>query len=47
MVINLDTHDKGGSHWVGLYTDLLKKQIYFFDSYGHKPEKEIKNFMKF
>lgn len=46
MVINLDTHDKSGSHWVGLYSDLKKKQIYFFDSYGHKPEKLIKNFME-
>lgn len=46
MVINLDTHDKSGSHWVGLYSDLLKKQLYFFDSYGHKPEKLIRNFME-
>ena len=46
MVINLDTHDKSGSHWVGLYSDLKKKQIYFFDSYGQKPEKLIKNFME-
>lgn len=45
MVINLDTHDKSGSHWVGLYSDLKKKQIYFFDSYGHKPEKKIQKFM--
>lgn len=45
MVINLDTHDKDGSHWVGLFSDLVKKQIYFFDSYGHQPEKEIKKFM--
>ena len=45
MVINLDTHDKSGSHWVGLYSDLKDKHIYFFDSYGHKPEKEIQNFM--
>ena len=45
MVINLDTHDKNGSHWVGLFSNLKKKQIYFFDSYGHKPDKEIKKFM--
>ena len=46
MVINLDEHDKSGSHWVGLFTDLVKKQLYFFDSYGHKPDKQIKTFMK-
>ena len=45
MVINLDTHDKGGSHWVGLFSNLVKKQLYFFDSYGEKPERLIKNFM--
>ena len=46
MVINLDTHDKGGSHWVGLFSNLVKKQLYFFDSYGEKPERLIKNFME-
>ena len=32
MVINLDPHDKPGSHWVALYTNFDKNQIYFFDS---------------
>ena len=41
MVINLDEHWQSGSHWVAFYTDLNK--IYFFDSNGHKPEKELKN----
>jgi hypothetical protein len=45
VVFNLDKHYQGGSHWVALYTDLNKKQIYFFDSYGIKPNKEIKEFM--
>ena len=45
MVINLDTHDKGGSHWVGLYANLLSKKIYFFDSFGKKPGSRIRNFM--
>jgi hypothetical protein len=44
LVINLDTHDKSGSHWVGLYTDLKKNQIYYFDSLGHKPGPRIKKF---
>jgi hypothetical protein len=45
MVINLDEHDKSGSHWVALYTDLKKNQVYFFDSFGKKPGKKIKKFI--
>jgi hypothetical protein len=45
VVFNLDKHYQGGSHWVALYSDLNKKQIYFFDSYGMKPNKEIKELM--
>jgi hypothetical protein len=45
VVFNLDEHTKGGSHWVSLFSDLKKKQIYFFDSYGIKPEKRIRAFM--
>lgn len=44
LVINLDTHDKSGSHWVGLYANLIKNQIYYFDSLGHKPGPRIKKF---
>jgi hypothetical protein len=44
LVINLDTHNQSGSHWVALYTDLLKNKIYYFDSVGKKPGKRIKKF---
>jgi len=44
MVINLDTHNQSGSHWVALYTDLLNNQLYYFDSVGKKPGKRIKKF---
>jgi hypothetical protein len=44
-VINLDTHNMPGSHWVALYTDLEKKQVYFFDSVGKKPGKRIRKFV--
>ena len=44
MVINLDTHNQSGSHWVALYTDLLNNKIYYFDSIGKKPGKRIKKF---
>jgi len=45
MVINLDYHYQSGSHWVALYTDLKKNQIYFFDSFAKKPRKKIKKFI--
>ena len=46
FVFNLDEHWKNGSHWVSLFADLEKKQIYFFDSYGKRPEKRIRNLVK-
>lgn len=45
MVINLDPHYKPGSHWVALYTNFDNNQIYFFDSFGKKPKKKIKQFI--
>jgi hypothetical protein len=45
FVINLDEHWKSGSHWVGMYADILKNQVYFFDSYGYRPKKRIRNFV--
>lgn len=45
MVINLDEHYKGGSHWVALYLDLDKNQIYFFDSVGKPPRTRIRKFI--
>jgi hypothetical protein len=45
VVFNLDEHYKGGSHWVSLFIDLEKGQIYFSDSYGIKPKKQIVQFM--
>lgn len=45
LVINLDEHYKSGSHWVGLYIDLQKYQIYYIDSVGKKPKSRIKKFI--
>ena len=45
VIFNLDEHYKGGSHWVSLFTDLEKGQVYFSDSYGRKPEKRINHFI--
>ncbi len=46
FVFNLDEHWQTGSHWVALFCDLDKNQIYFFDSYGIRPEKRIRNLVK-
>lgn len=45
FVINLDAHDKPGSHWVTLFVDNKQKTIEFFDSLGHVPNKNIKIFI--
>jgi len=45
LVINLDESHQNGSHWVSLYTNLDKNQIYFFDSVGKPPSKKIKKFI--
>ena len=45
MVINLDDHTQGGSHWVALFTDLEKNQIYYFDSFAKKPSKRTRKFV--
>ena len=46
FVFNLDESWKSGSHWVALHSDLKKGQVYFFDSYGIRPEKRIRSLMR-
>jgi hypothetical protein len=45
FVFNLDNSKGTGSHWVALYLNLKKEQIYFFDSYGTPPVDEIISLM--
>ena len=45
IIINLDEHYKSGSHWVGLFINLEKNYIYYFDSVGKKPIKRIRKFI--
>ena len=48
IIFNLDKHYDSGSHWVALYINMLKNNIStieYFDSYGSKPHKLIKQFM--
>jgi hypothetical protein len=41
IIFNTDTHDKSGEHWVSMFINIKKKQIFFFDSTGDKPQQEI------
>ena len=45
IILNLDNHDEEGSHWVSLFCDFDSDNIYYFDSYGYKESKEIRNLM--
>ncbi len=45
-VINLDTHDQSGSHWVGFFANLRTNTIYYFDSVGKKPQKRLNMFIR-
>jgi hypothetical protein len=49
IVINTDTHDGPGQHWVAVFCDIRPElehpRFTYFDSYAHAPEKEIKQLM--
>lgn len=46
VVFNLDNHDQPGSHWTAMYTDLDKGNIFYFDSFGKKPEQRVRSLMR-
>lgn len=50
FVFNLDPHFKDGSHWVGMYLDVgsvaKPPAVYYFDSYGYPPPKQIRLLME-
>ena len=46
IVFNLDEHYKSGSHWVAMYVDFNKCEIYYFDSVGIKPEERVRAYMR-
>lgn len=41
IVLNLDTHDRDGSHWVCMWIDLKKRIMFYFDSAGNPPNEEV------
>lgn len=46
IVFNLDPHNMSGSHWVSMYIDVHTGGIYFFCSYGVKPNNYIQILMQ-
>jgi hypothetical protein len=46
IVLNLDEHDKPGTHWVAIIIDNSAKQIEYFDSLGNPPTKTIALFLR-
>ena len=46
IIYNLDVSTGPGSHWTAVFITIPKKQIDYFDSYGTKPQKNIKDFIK-
>lgn len=46
IIFNLDKHDQSGSHWVSLFVDIKKEEIYFFDSYGFRIHPGVNKFSK-
>jgi hypothetical protein len=42
IIFNTDTHDKPGQHWISMFINIKKQNIFFFDSTGDKAPKEVK-----
>ena len=46
IAFNLDPHHKDGSHWVGMFVNIPKGMIYYFDSNGEKLPRKINKLVK-
>jgi len=46
IIFNTDPHNKSGSHWISLFINIKRKKIFFFDSVGTSPSKEIIKLVK-
>lgn len=45
FIFNTDPHTKGGKHWISMFLNLKKGEIFFFDSVGNTAPKQIKTFV--
>ena len=46
IIFNLDPHYLEGSHWIAIFIDTKKGDIYYFDSYGERAPKRVRRFME-
>ena len=46
IIFNTDPHNKPGEHWISMFINIKKKQIFFFDSVGNTAPKEIMKFVE-
>ena len=48
VIFNTDPHTEDGAHWVSVFINLAAKNnyVFFFDSTGDRPQKEIREFIK-
>lgn len=46
IIFNTDPHDKPGQHWISMFINIKKNNIFFFDSVGDKAPKEIMKFVE-
>jgi hypothetical protein len=46
IIFNTDPHTKGGEHWISMFINLKKGEIFFFDSVGTTAPPEVKAFVK-
>ena len=44
-VFNFDPHNKSGSHWVGMFVNIPKREINYLDSNGYTPIPPIKQLL--
>jgi hypothetical protein len=46
IIFNTDPHDKSGEHWISMFINIKKGEIFFFDSAGDKAPKQVMKFIK-
>jgi hypothetical protein len=46
IIFNTDPDYKPGQHWISMFVNIKKAKIFFFDSTGDPPPKEVKNLIK-
>jgi hypothetical protein len=46
IIFNTDPDTKPGQHWISMFVNIKKSKIFFFDSTGDPPPKEVKELIK-